>query len=326
MRARKGTLDFKMKNIYEIQNLSKSYKKAAKPANDRISFSIPEGELVVFVGPNGAGKTTLVRQMVGLLSPDSGRIYLAGQDIASHPEVVGQSVSYLPQQGFGLSLTHLTVYEAVYYVGRLRQLSDSRAAERTEELIERFSLKADKNKTMRYLSGGQRRLAALCSAFVAESPVIFLDEPTNDLDPQARRQVWEYLQEIKEKKNTTVIVVTHNVLEADKVADRIAFIGGGKLLAYEPLPELKSRLQGLTVDIWSAQPIQNGLAQGLASWPSVTSGDGRGWKLSADSETLPSLIGLLQKHSESEAVHWTIRMPTLEDIYFKLAKTQEVKP
>ena len=246
--------------IYSIENVTKSYQNGDRVilANRDISLTIEGGEFFGFLGPNGAGKTTLVRQMMSLLVPDQGRILFMGKNLRKYPAVVKRTVGYLPQEPFALQ--DLTVEQAIYFTGRLRRLSAQRAHQMSEELITMWHLDPVRHTVIRYLSGGQRRLVGFASALIGEPPVLVLDEPTNDLAPYVRQQVWAYLRQLSKQKGTTIILVTHNALEAERVLDRVAIIVNGKVVAVDNIGMLKARVDSrVRIDLtFKSEPREYG--------------------------------------------------------------------
>lgn len=230
--------------VYRIRNLTKIYKtdRMGKViANDDLSFDIARGEIFGLLGPNGAGKTTLVRQMMGLIKPTSGTIQLSGIPLSGRGiEIIPWHVSYTPQK-LG-AVADLTAYEGLSVTGRLRGMDPRDAAKQAEELIDEFGLGYLGKRPIGKMSGGEERLVALSMALMAFRPVMILDEPTNDLDPSYRKQVWEKLQALNRMHETTIILVTHNVVEAEKVLERVGIINEGKIRVIGTVGSLKSQI------------------------------------------------------------------------------------
>lgn len=225
--------------VYSVRALTKVYKNGVV-ANDKIDLDIYQGETFGLLGPNGAGKTTLVRQMVGLLHPTEGAIHLLGRDLVRQPDMIPHCVAYLSQTL--MSLHAYRIREAIYYTGLLRGLTAKEAKAQTSDLLERLLLSPLSGQLVRNLSGGQKQLVALASALIAYRPVVMLDEPTNNLDPIARRLVWETLDELRERRGVTVILVTHNVLEAERVLTRVAIIDKGRAIVIGTPSDLKAQI------------------------------------------------------------------------------------
>jgi len=234
---------------YRVRDLTKVYKDGQVVANDRLSFDIEAGEIFGLLGPNGAGKTTLVRQMMGLVKPSSGLIELFGIPLAGgNIDMIPWYVSYTPQR-LG-AVADLTAYEGLCVTGRLRGMDREDAAKQAAGLVDEFRLGYLGKRPIGKMSGGEQRLVAMGMALMASRPVMILDEPTNDLDPSYRKQVWEKLKEINHARKTTIILVTHNVVEAEKVLQRVGIINQGKIQALGTVGSLKARIdQRVRVDV-----------------------------------------------------------------------------
>jgi len=225
--------------VYSISQLTKIYKGSTTKANDNISFSIQEGEIFGLLGPNGAGKSTLINQLAGLTHPTSGSIHLYGMDVTKHPHIIPQYVALQTQQMF--ALRDLYPEEALQYTAQLRGCSRDEARKQTRALVEELGFGAFRKKLMRHLSGGQLRLVHLGLTFVGNRPIQIFDEPTNDLDPVVRIQIWEKLFHLN-RQGKTIIIVTHNVLEAERIIQRVSIINHGQLLALGTIGELKAQV------------------------------------------------------------------------------------
>ncbi len=225
--------------VYCIDSLTKMYEKAKNKANENITFDIHQGEIFGLLGPNGAGKSTLVNQITGLVEPTTGNILLFGMDVVKTPRIIADYVA-LQSQNTG-PLLDLYPEEALFYTALLRGLSTIDARRQTNALIEEFQLASLLKKRLRRLSGGQVQIVNLAATFIGERPIQIFDEPTNNLDPKVRRQVWDKLLELN-RNGTTIILVTHNVLEAERVVGRVGIINEGRLLIIGTPGELKARV------------------------------------------------------------------------------------
>jgi len=216
-------------SIYTVTDLTHRYPRQITPANDHLTFTVEEGEIFGLLGDNGAGKTTLVRQLAHLLAPTGGTIALCGRPLdhtaLSAPGIIG----YMPQSGHALN--NLTIGETLYFTAHLRGLSRRDARAERDRLLDLLDLGACRHQHPARLSGGQKRLALLATTIAATPPVLLLDEPTNDLDPQHRRLVWDVVRDLNRERGVTVILVTHNVIEAERVIQRVAIMRLGKLVA-----------------------------------------------------------------------------------------------
>ena len=209
--------------LLEVKKIRKIYKGRVK-ANDDISLEVGEGEVFGLLGPNGAGKTTLVNQIIGLTVPTSGSITISGVDVIANPDFARQACSFQAQVQAPIS--GLTAMQAIELVGKIRGGKSADVRRRALELIERLEL-GEWQKTLGLtISGGVRRLVAFCMAAVVPGRLVILDEPTNDVDPLRRRAIWQEVQNLA-KRGAAVLLVTHNILEAERVVDRLAIIDQG---------------------------------------------------------------------------------------------------
>lgn len=234
-----------MNHVYQIENVTKRFGKGraaqkSRPANSDISLEIQAGEVFGLLGSNGAGKSTLIRQMVNLLAPTEGRIWLYGNDIAHKPEAVTRYVAYMPQKP--IALLDLTTEEAIYFTGHMRGMERAEAKRQADQLVTTWGLDEVRHKAVRHLSGGQHRLVGLAVTLIGARPVLILDEPTNELDPAYRKLVWEYIRELNQQHGTTIILVTHNVQEAERALDRVAIMSQGKVVGRGRVSELKAQI------------------------------------------------------------------------------------
>ena len=248
--------------VYDIVNLTKTYPKQTQPANKDISLQIQQGEIFGFLGDNGAGKTTLVRQMVNLLRPTSGSIALLGRDVSGDPYHVAANVGYMPQQAHALN--NISVGEALYFTAHLRGLSRGDARRERDALLEMWQMGSLRDKYSTRLSGGERRLLRLAVSMAGRMPVLILDEPTNDLAPQRRRLVWDVLGQVNREQGTTIIFITHDAIEAEKVIQRVGIMRDGALVAVGRPSELKQAVdQQLRLEMFFSPESPPQLPDGL---------------------------------------------------------------
>ena len=203
-----------------------------------LDLDVAEGTILALLGPNGAGKTTAVRILTTLLKPDGGRAEVAGIDVLAHPADVRRKIGVAGQNATLDEV--LTGRENLEMIGRLFRLSASEARSRATRLLERFALVEIADRITKTYSGGERRRLDLAGALVAEPPVLFLDEPTTGLDPRGRLSMWDLIGDLA-KGGTTVLMTTQYLEEADLLADDIAVIDHGKLIARGTALELKQR-------------------------------------------------------------------------------------
>jgi ABC-2 type transport system ATP-binding protein len=284
-------------------------------ANDGISLTVRSGEVFGLLGPNGAGKTTLVRQLVGVLRPDSGRVELLGHDITATPALAPRLVAYLAQEE--PALVELPVGVAVETTGRLRGLPRRQARPAATALLEELGLTALAGRPMTTLSGGQRRLAQVATALIGDRPLLVLDEPTTGLDPTARRDVWAALS--RRRATTTVVLVTHNVLEAETVLDRVAVLDRGRVIACDTPGRLKALVSGdVRLDlVWREEPPYDDPTVARLHERAVV--DGRRWSTRLPQAEAREALGRLTGGAAFAALDdFTLATPSLEDAYLAL--------
>lgn len=294
-----------MAPVLDVRNLVKRYRNGTV-ANAGISLAIEAGEIYGLLGPNGAGKTTLVGQVLGLLRPTSGMIYVDGVDVVADPGYARRVIGLLPQSQVGMEAIH--VDELIYSIGKLRGLDRAAARTRTEELIDRLRLGEFRHTQMRSTSGGVRRLAGFAAAVIAESRILVLDEPTNDVDPVRRQVLWEVVDELGQR-GTTILLVTHNLAESERFIDRLAIIDRGRILSEGSPTSLRTlvthrlRLELTTVNGFMPHPA-------LSPEP----GAEKNYLFDrADLAVVSEWLSQLQR--EGEVLDFRIGPPTLEDIY-----------
>ena len=230
--------------------LVKTYDKGKVRALDNLSLDVEEGTVLGVLGPNGAGKTTTVRILATLLRPDSGSASVAGIDVIKHPdkvrEVIGLSGQYAAVDEI------LTGYDNLVMFGKLYHLGNKQAVNRANELLERFSLTEAAKRPIKTYSGGMRRRLDLAASLIVRPKVLFLDEPTTGLDPRGRQDMWGVIKELV-SDGTTLLLTTQYLEEADHLANEIAVIDTGKVIARGTANELKRQIGGEHLEVVVAQ-------------------------------------------------------------------------
>jgi ABC-2 type transport system ATP-binding protein len=216
-----------------------------------VSFEVPEGRVLGLLGPNGAGKTTAVRMLTTLLKPDAGSARVLGVDIEQDPQRVRASIGLAGQ--YAAVDENLTGRENLALVGKLTHLDAREIEARSDQLLEQFALVHAADRISRTYSGGMRRRLDLAAALVHQPPVLFLDEPTTGLDPQGRNDLWGVIAQLVHG-GTTVLLTTQYLEEAEHLADRIAILHQGRIIADGTLAELKRLLPPATVEYVERQP------------------------------------------------------------------------
>jgi ABC-2 type transport system ATP-binding protein len=300
-----------------IRELRKVYGKGIV-ANDGISLDVRPGEVFGLLGPNGAGKTTLVNQTIGLLKPTSGSIRLGEIDLVERPAAARQLCSYLPQGE--LPIDSFPMRKAVQLIGRIRGGDAESVARRTSELIEALELTEWSETLGNRLSGGVKRLVGFIVAAVEPGRVMILDEPTNDVDPLRRRLLWQEIRKVADS-GTAVLLVTHNVLEAERAVDRLAVIDAAKILAVGTPAALKEAHRGeLRLRITLEPGVDTPHAPSFAL---ETSTVGRRLLVSIDENgTLPAIEWARELLRCGIAEEYELAPPNLEDAYVNLIRRE----
>jgi ABC-2 type transport system ATP-binding protein len=285
-----------------------------------VDLDVAPAEVFGLLGPNGAGKTTLVRMLAGLLRPDVGTVRLLGRDLADEPGLAARAVASLAQDE--PVYDELTVAAAVESTARLRALSRAAARAQTADLLAELGLEPLAERVIGRLSGGQRRLAHVATALTGDRPVLLLDEPTTGLDPEARRAVWAALERRRAGQGVTVVLVTHNVLEAEAVLDRVAVLERGRVIACDTPGRLKASVSDeVRLDlVWrDAPPRGESVVAELGRRASVT---GRRWSVRLPQAEAREALGRLTAGPALAALDdFTLATPSLEDVYLALGGT-----
>ncbi|GAA2316193.1 ABC transporter ATP-binding protein [Streptomyces violaceusniger] len=298
-------------------------------ASDGIDLDVVRGEVFGLLGPNGAGKSTLVRQLTGLLRPDEGRVRVLGHDLVRHPERAARLLGYLGQDS--TALDELTVSLAAETTARLRGLETRAARAERDAVIEELGLGEVAGRPLKKLSGGQRRLACVAAALVGERPLLVLDEPTSGMDPVARRAVWAAVDRRRAERGVTVVLVTHNVIEAETVLDRVAVLDRGRVIACDTPAGLKA----LVADevrlelVWRTEPPLD-VPEVAALWKAAEAAraaadaSGRRWTLRLPPDDARAAIATVTGGPAFAALDdFTLATPSLEDVYIALGGRAE---
>lgn len=314
----------------QASNLVKTYTagKRVVKALDDLSLSVPRGTVQALLGPNGAGKTTTVKVLTTLIRPDSGSATLGGVDVLEQPDQVRRMIGVSGQ--YAAVDENMTGFENLDMVGRLYHLSPEDSRRRARELIEMFDLVEAGDRPVKGFSGGMRRRIDLAGALVVNPPVLFLDEPTTGLDPRSRLALWDVIKRLV-SDGTTVLLTTQYLEEADQLADNIAVIDEGKVIAQGTSDELKLLVGGQRVEITVHDLGDVDRAKDVLA-PHVTGEIATG----ADERTLvgpvdnaaKSLQAVLKAMADAgiELNDAGMRRPTLDDVFLQLTghKAEEV--
>lgn len=304
------------------RGLVKEYHTRSGPvrALDGIDLTVPQGTVLGLLGPNGAGKTTAVRVLTTLLKPDAGTATVAGFDVLGQAADVRRSIG-LSGQSAAVD-EYLSGRENLTMIGRLYHLGKVRSGERAEELLERFALTEAADRMVKGYSGGMRRRLDLAGALVARPPVLFLDEPTTGLDPRSRLGLWEVISALV-ADGTTLLLTTQYLEEADKLADKVAVVDHGRVIAGGTSDELKAQVGGerleLTVDSTHDLAVARQILTKIGS--DAPRSDQRARTVSVSTvggaQTLLAAVRALDDEGV-QLLDIGLRRPTLDDVFLSL--------
>lgn len=291
-------------------------------ANDRISFAVPRGEIFGLLGPNGAGKTTLVMQILGLLRPTSGSLYVDGVDVTKHPDQVCRRIGFLPQSG--IPMRYIEIERALYFTGRLRGQSHHDARQQAHALLDTFEIGSEAKQYVNDLSGGMLRLVNFAMALMGHPRLLILDEPTNELDPIHRRQVWDTIADLNRTEGVTCILVTHNLLEAEQVVQRVAIMRAGRFVALGTPHEMKlsaSSKVRLEFQLKAAAAIPAELQAALSTMGTLAVLQPGSYSVALAPETVALAAEMVINHiGLADLDDFRVSPPSLEDAYMNLEK------
>lgn len=235
------------KNIIQIKDVKKSYKDVEVLKG--VDLEVEQGEIFALLGSNGAGKTTMIKIMATLLKADTGSIVINGFDIEKNPVGIRSSISLTGQ--FAAIDEILTGRENLQMIAKLRHLKNPNSI--ADELINRFGMSEAADRRVSTYSGGMKRRIDIAMSLVGNPKIIFLDEPTTGLDPEARLEVWKIVKELT-NSGTTVFLTTQYLEEAEQLADKIAILHGGKIIALDTLEGLKKLFPPAKVEYVEKEP------------------------------------------------------------------------
>ena len=303
----------------EAKGLVKTYPKGVR-ALDGITFDVDAGTVFGLVGPNGAGKSTTVKILTTLSHPDQGQATVAGIDVLRHPDRVRRAIGCVSQKS-GVD-AQATGRENLILQGRLNGMRGRELERRVDAMLERFGLSDAARRVTRTYSGGMQRKLDVALGLIHRPTVLFLDEPTTGLDPEARADMWTEIERLADEEGLTILLTTHYLEEADRLARRVAIVDQGRIVAAGTPDELKSELHGDAVHLELDVAETNGrVAAALAhvgDVRDVTIENGRLLHARADNgaRAVPVMLQALEAQGVP-VVSVTVARPSLDDVYLK---------
>jgi ABC-2 type transport system ATP-binding protein len=296
------------------EDLRKTYKTVQ--ALDGLSFSVRDGEVFGLLGPNGAGKSTTVRVLTTLTRPDSGRAHVAGVDVVAHPNRVRSLIGYVAQDS-GVDW-EATGRENLLLQGRIHGMSGKVLHSRVDELLELVGLRDAADRVARGYSGGMKRRLDVATGLVHRPKVLFLDEPTTGLDPEARAAMWVEVERLAAQEALTILLTTHYLEEADRLAERVAIVSQGRVVVEGTPDELKRGLEGESVTV-ELQEVDGRLADAerviaQIAGNAVVDGQLVRARVANGAQAIPAILGALDGAGVAVASVTTAR-PSLDDVY-----------
>jgi ABC-2 type transport system ATP-binding protein len=303
----------------DAQELTRTYRGGTKALNG-LSFQVVPGTVFALLGPNGAGKSTAVKVLTTLSRPDSGQAWVAGIDVLRHPNRVRRAIGVVSQKS--TVDPEATGRENLRLQGHLYQMSGADLAARVISLIDRFNLGQVADKIVKTYSGGTERKLNVAVGLVHRPQVLFLDEPTTGLDPEARAEMWREISRLATDEEVTVLLTTHYMEEADRLSDHVAVMDKGRVVVQGTAEQLKSELHGDAVVVQLADQIapEQVLAaidqlSGVLHEPSI---DRRILRARVDSgaSALPAVLAALDSAHLRVSTASVLR-PSLDDVYLR---------
>jgi ABC-2 type transport system ATP-binding protein len=309
-----------MKPAITVNELKKSYKKNAVLKG--VNFTVESGTIFALLGSNGAGKTTTINILTTLIEADAGSATVSGFDVAKSSEKVRQRISLTGQ--FAAVDDMLTGRENLELIGDLRHVKNS--AQTAKDLLDKFALTDAADRLASTFSGGMRRRLDIAMSLIGNPPVIFLDEPTTGLDPEARKSMWQTIKTLS-KGGTTIFLTTQYLDEADELADTIALLHEGKIVAQGTATELKRLVPGGMVKFTFSNPAELDNAVRILGKEFETSKENDLTLTVATNGNTKQIAELFirLRDAKLEPINFSQQVPTLDDVFFKLTGKKEEK-
>jgi ABC-2 type transport system ATP-binding protein len=301
----------------EARDLVKVYPGEVR-ALDGVSFSVEAGTIFGLLGPNGAGKSTTVKVLTTLATPDEGAARVAGFDVLAEPARVRREIGVVAQRS-GVD-RELTGRENLELQGHIHGLRGSRLSVRVDELLGLFGLAEAADRVAKGYSGGMQRRLDVATGLVHRPRILFLDEPTTGLDPEVRAAMWEQISGLARDEGLTILLTTHYLEEADRLASRLAIVDRGRIVALGSPEELKGELRGDAIQVElrdSANGSIEGALRGVEGVREIAV-DGSQLRARVDrgATAVPAVLGALEAHAIGVA-SVTVARPSLDDVYLR---------
>lgn len=296
--------------ILELRGVSKSFR--GRRVLDGLDLHLYKGECIALLGPNGAGKSTAIKLALGLTQPDSGCIEVTGQEMPLNGHIARQSIGVVPQ--YDALDPDFTVFENLVVFGRYFKIPKHELHERSEALLTFAALQSRRNDSVNALSGGMKRRLVLARALINNPKLLFLDEPTTALDPQAKHLIWDRLMQLK-RNGMSLFLTTHFMDEAQRLADRVAVLDRGNIIAFGTPAQLIEKYVGqFVLEVWGEHAAQL-LAR--VEPQEVQRVEQRGETFFFKDELAMRLLDKL-KALRTAGVEYLYRPGNLEDVFFCL--------
>jgi ABC-2 type transport system ATP-binding protein len=303
----------------EADALTKTYPPDVR-ALDGLSLAVPAGTIFGLLGPNGAGKSTTVRILTTLSRPDGGSARVAGLDVLAEPVRVRHAIGVVAQK-HGLD-PEATGRENLTLQGEFHAIAGADLRERVAEALERSGLADAADRQAKTYSGGMQRRLDLAMGLLHRPQVLFLDEPTTGLDPEARADIWHEIERLARDERMTILLTTHYLEEADRLASRLAIVDRGRIVAEGSPDELKSQLEGDRIAVELVDAHDGAARQALAGIDGVGDAALEGRTLHARARdgaaAIPAVLAALDAHGV-RAASVTLARPSLDDVYLRHA-------
>jgi ABC-2 type transport system ATP-binding protein len=313
----------------EVSDLTKSYGELR--AVDNITFSVEDGEIFGLLGPNGAGKTTTIKILTTMIRPSEGIARVCGVDVVRGPQEVRQSIGYVPQavsvDGDLSAYENLLIFSKLFYVGKKDR------DERIKFALDYMELSQRANDLVKHFSGGMMRRLEIAQALVNRPRVLILDEPSIGLDPGSKKQMWKYIEQLNKDFHVTVLITTHDMMEADQLCDRLAIMDSGKISVVGNPTDLKKSVGGEILTLTLGGNGSAGMETGFARRNIVKVPPELGSIVSSDEDD--TTVKILTENAERAIPRVTdyfeklgctvesisLSKPTLDDVFLKYGKT-----